>query len=89
MNKVVERGEFVVVGNGYHDEKRVGAREGIVNERTEKIKNHHKSVNSRLKRFFVLGHKFRQTIWKHAQLFHAVANLTQLVIVQRKQIFFH
>ncbi len=44
------------------------------------IRERHETVNRRFKQFFALGHKFRHNLDVHS-IFHAVANLTHLQMI--------
>ena len=51
------------------------------------IMSRHETVNSRLKSFNVLNSSFRHKLTKHPLCFHAVVNLTQLMILNGSPLF--
>lgn len=51
------------------------------------IMSRHETVNKRMKQFNILKHEFRHTLDKHPSIFHAVANLTQLVLETEQPLF--
>ena len=76
---MVRPNEMTVADEGYNDQnyfihdKRIMAR--------------HETVNRRMKQFGVLSQKFRHDRGLHPQCFHAVANLTQLMIANGERLF--
>lgn len=51
------------------------------------LRARHETVNRRLKQFFVLGHRFKHNVTLHSVCFHAVANVTQLLIESGHPLF--
>lgn len=47
----------------------------------------HETVNKRIRQFFVLKYTFRHNLKKHPIVFHAVLNLTQLMIENGEPLF--
>lgn len=53
----------------------------------ERIMSRHETVNKRFKQFQALKQPFRHELDKHPMVFHAVANLTQLMIENGEPLF--
>lgn len=51
------------------------------------IMSRHETVNKRLKQFRILKHEFRHSLDKHPMVFHAVANVTQLMLQNGEPLF--
>lgn len=73
--------EYVVADRGYTDNKCIGPDVSPchfdVHRRT---RARHETVNERLKNFNVVHHVFRHDLSKHADCFHAVAQITAIMI---------
>lgn len=52
-----------------------------------RIMARHETVNRRIKQFRALGQKFRHDRQKHPMVFHAVINLTQLMLENGEPLF--
>lgn len=79
----------VIADGGYPDEHcvtRTAVREA---ERDifSRVRARHETANRRLKQFYVIGHRFRHSISLDSCCFHAVANLTQLMIELEEPLF--
>lgn len=81
--------EKVVADGGYKDGSCMlgtdvsGAQQKIL----ATVRARQETVNRRFKQFFVLGHRFRHHIGLHSACFHAVANITQLMIERGNALF--
>ena len=79
----------MIADSGYQDE-RCQTPTGSISA-TEKlhstVRARQETVNKRLKQFFVLSHRFRHNIALHSSCFHAVRNLTQLMIKRSEPLF--
>ncbi len=83
-------GENVIADSGYSDE-----RCEFISEGTEKSPSglhsicqaRHETANRRLKQFGAIGQRFRHDKTRHAVCFHAVTNLTHLMIENGEPLF--
>ena len=75
-------GGMVVADEGYNDPTCLPGSDvdGEHRKRLATIRARQQTVNRRFKQFFVLVHRFRHRIALHSVCFHAVANLTQIMI---------
>jgi DDE superfamily endonuclease len=55
--------------------------------RQKEIMARHETVNRRLKQFKVLGDRFRHEVTKHPICFHAVVNITELMIINGHPLY--
>lgn len=88
MKKALEHDEFVIADGGYRDEKCL--KRGSTDELSRKfsvIRARHETVNRRLKQFSVLSSRFRHPLSRHSVCFHAVCNLTALMIEHEEPLF--
>jgi len=53
----------------------------------DKVMSRHETVNKRLKQFKILKEEFRHSLHKHPMVFHAVANVTQLMMENGEPLF--
>lgn len=53
----------------------------------KRILARHETLNSRIKRFACMRERFRHPLYLHPRLFHAVVNLTQLMIENSEPLF--
>lgn len=89
LKEVLGPNELVIADSGYRDEKcctpseAEGEQAGV----EAVIRARHETVNRRFKQFFALGHRFRHDISRHSSVFHAVANLTELMIEHDSPLF--
>ncbi len=83
----VNPGELTVADNGYNDAIY------FIQKTARNFQNHgtimarHETVNKRIKQFKILKHRYRHGLEKHPSVFHAVANLTQLMIENGHPLF--
>ena len=47
----------------------------------------HETVNRRFKQFGCLSNTYRHKLQKHGAMFHAIANITQLAIMDNEPLF--
>lgn len=57
------------------------------NIKHKRIMSRHETVNKRLRQFHILKNVYRHDRQKHPMVFHAVANLTQLMISNGEPLF--
>ena len=79
--------EMVVADRGYKHEKCVYSIPGIDPTVSSCIRARHEIVNRRMKHFQVLSTVFRHNLKLHALCFHAVANITALMIEHSDPLF--
>ena len=82
-------GEMVVADEGYNDPTCLPGSDvdGEHRKRLAAIRARKETVNRRFKQFFVPGHRFRHKSAIHSVCFHAVANLTQIMIEKGRPPF--
>lgn len=78
MAQRLEEHELVVADRGYRHERCVYSSQHSSVFST--IRARHEIVNRRLKQFSVLRTTFRHDLSLHSECFHAVANVTKLII---------
>ena len=85
----LSQGEKVVTDNGYRGERyfifpfsRLEPREYI-----NKIMARHETINKRIRHFKVLSERFRHHLDRHPICFHAVLNITQLMIESGEPLY--
>lgn len=79
-------GEKVLADRGYTSNScvyRIPKSEGL----SASLLARHESLNRRLKNFNVLSSRFRHNVSLHSYCFHAIANLTQLMIEDCEPLF--
>lgn len=89
MKESLLSGEKVVADGGYRDNccEQLGGQSSTLSKVYSVVRARHETVNRRLKQFFVLGHRFRHDLSRHSACFHAVSNLTQLMIENGEPLF--
>ena len=78
----------VVADGGYTDER--CRKTGSTPELTEffsLVRARHQTANRRLKQFLVLSNRFRHKLALHLFCFHAIVNITQLIIESGEPLF--
>ena len=80
-------GECVLTDGGYRDERCKTQLSSKTAQFTAAVRARHEIVNRRLKKFRVLGDRFRHSVQKHSICFHAVANVTE-VSIERGELLF-
>ncbi|KAG9414463.1 hypothetical protein AC1031_013822 [Aphanomyces cochlioides] len=85
----VEPNEMTLADRGYADPHYfIYPRPGRADVRRQKeIMARHETCNRRLKQFRVLGDVFRHNLYLHPIYFHAVVNLTQIMIESGEALF--
>lgn len=84
---LVNPGELTVADAGYNDVNY------FIQKNARNVKDHsvimarHETVNKRIKQFKILKYTYRNAIEKHPLAFHAVVNLTQLMIRNGHPLF--
>lgn len=89
MELALVNDEHVIADGGY---KHLRCRHPVGLEDLERkqygiVRARHETVNRRFKQFFVLEHRFRHNVSLHSICFHAVANVTQLIIENGHPLF--
>lgn len=80
MKHVLDDDEYVVADGWYQDERCQTPNNRGQSPLHALIRARHETINRRFKQFNVLGHRFRLSLSLHSICFHAVANLTQIMI---------
>lgn len=84
---LVNPGELTVADKGYNDALY------FIQKTIRNVRDHgtimarHETVNKRMKQFKILKNTYRHSLQKHPLVFHAVANLTQLMIQNGYPLF--
>lgn len=83
----INHGEKTLADRGYKDDKFfiLPNNQNIILH--HQIMARHETVNKRLRHFQILKQTFRNDLSKHPMVFHAVANLTQLMIENGEPLF--
>ena len=83
LKNILENDEQVIDDRGYPDTKCVHCPNTLVNLDAlySTVRARHEGVNKRIEQFKVINSTFRHNISTHGLSFHAVANLTQLMIL--------
>ena len=83
--------EYVSADDGYGDERCVTTQEVSTSSSESsflsRLRARHETVNRRLKQFLVISHRYRHDLALHCVCFHAVAQLTQLMIANGEPLF--
>ncbi len=77
--------EKAVADKGYQDRRFFENPNG--DQQKERILARHETVNRRIKQFFCMQHRFRHALFLHPTFFHAVVNLTQLMIENGEPLY--
>lgn len=83
----VQPGELTMADKGYTDKKFFLLPTDQNGRLHKKIMSRHETVNKRLKQFNILKNVYRNSLEKHPSVFHAVVNLTQLLIENGQPLF--
>ena len=83
----VNVGEKTVADKGYKDKKFFIMPDQQNKKVHERIMSRHETVNKRLRQFSVLRQVFRHDIKKHPICFHAVVNITQIILENGSPLF--
>lgn len=83
----VNPGELTLADKGYNDAQFFILKTANNYREHGTIMARHETVNKRMKQFKILKHIYRNALHKHPLVFHAVANLTQLMITNGHPLF--
>lgn len=83
----VNPGEKTVADHGYNDPQYFIRKTANNIKLHTRIMSRHETVNKRMKQFKILKNVYRNKLEKHPIVFHAVANLTQLMIENGHPLF--
>lgn len=86
----MDDGERALADKGYTDEQyfiNPIHHNNLAVARQKEIMARHETVNRRLKQFGVLGTRFRHQLRRHPMCFHAVVNLTELMIENGESLY--
>jgi hypothetical protein len=83
----VEPGELTLADKGYRDPTYFILPNNLNSRTHKKIMARHETVNKRIKQFNVLCQRFRHPLNKHKICFLAVANLTQLALMNGEPLY--
>lgn len=76
--------EITLADKGY---RKKGKFKQPSNLREKQILSRHETLNGRLKQFNILGERFRNSLKKHPQVFHALINVVQVSIMNGEKLF--
>ena len=81
-------GEKIIADKGYNDLNFFHFPNGNdEDQQLRKILARHETVNRRIKQFCCMNYKFRHSLHLHPRFFHAVVNLTQLMIENGEPLY--
>ena len=80
-------GERALTDKGCKSNRRKWRLNGASPRFASLVRARHETVNRRLKQFRVLGSRYKRSLRKRAFCFHAVANLTQLMMENGEPLF--
>lgn len=83
----VRAGEKTMADKGYNDRNYFILKTDENKILHRRIMARHETVNKRIRQFNVLKHPFRNNIQKHPLVFHAVVNITELMIENGEALF--
>ena len=78
-------GEMIIADRGYNDPQYFDISDG--DQKKKEILARHETVNRRIKQFCCLNCRFRHDLYLHPRFFHAVVNLTQLMIENGEPLY--
>ena len=81
----LEPGEKALTDQGYRDQNFFEFANG--DEQRKKLLARHETANSRIKLFSCMKERFRHPLYLHPRFFHAVVNVTQLMIENGEPLF--
>lgn len=84
---LVAEGELTMADKGYRDNRFFLLPTEQNKKKHKRIMARHETVNKRLKQFKILHETYRHHLSKHPIVFHAVANLTQIMIQNGEPLF--
>lgn len=83
----VDQGEKTIADKGYVDPQFFIQKNVDNADIHGRIMARHETINKRIKQFKILKYQYRNALNKHPIVFHAVANLTQLMIENGHPLF--
>lgn len=83
----LEPGERSMADEGYRDVQYFLIPTARDKKRHKRMMSRHETVNKRIKQFKVLSETYRHDIVSHKLCFHAIVNLTQLIIKNEEPLF--
>ena len=89
LKLLLSDGEKVLADRGYRDELML-VRDAFSDGQKvyyARYRARHETVNRRLKHLFRVGHRFRHDVSLHSVCFHAVCNITQLMLEHGDPLF--
>lgn len=87
MKSMLLSDEYVVGDGGYSDNRCKSPTEVEDVHFYSVVRARHETVNRRHKQFYCLGNRSRHNISLHPSCFHAVSNLTDLIIENGEPLF--
>jgi hypothetical protein len=85
---VLDPGERIIADRGYRDQTFFDIPNGNEDdEQKRKILARHETVNRRIKQFCCMSQRFRHSLRLHPRFFHAVTNLTELMIENGEPLY--
>jgi hypothetical protein len=76
----VDEDELTLADKGYRGDAHFITPTESNGRRHKEIMARHETINKRIRQFNVLSKKFRHNLQKHPRCFHAVLNITQLLL---------
>ena len=89
LKGILDGDEQVIADKGYEDDKCVYFSEDMAypDHLFSACRARHENMNRRIKQFNVAGQRFRHCISLHSICFHAVANISQLMIEYESPLY--
>ena len=83
----LQPGEKIIADRGYNDINYFDVPNGNADVQKKNILARHETVNRRIKQFYCMNNRFRHYLHLHPRFFHAVVNLTQLMIENGEPLY--
>ena len=84
----LQEGEKIIADRGYNDLNYFSPPSGNEGDQQKRrILARHETVNRRIKQYCCMSYKFRHSLQLHPRFFHAVVNLTQLMIENGEPLY--
>ena len=89
MKRKLDEGELVLADQGYTDERCLLSHHVPDQDRAlhGRIRARHEVVNNRIKQFAAITSCYRHDLNLHRFIFHSIANLTHLMMVNDEPLF--
>ena len=91
INHHLDENECYVGDGGYYDGRQWAETPTGYNNHEQKMyamaRARHETVNRQVKQFGCLSNTYRHKLQKHGAMFHAIANITQLAIMDNEPLF--